>query len=154
MQNNSPPDDLGPKISPELAANIKRMVKQKIAEIEQPSGKPKGKTVVGKQKSWPKYFCGICQAMSREKYPVGVELMPKEKDCADCREMLDQGTIALFSPDGRYAFAYNSELASTLEQERIEAVKLGKEAPPVDRRCIGNAEMSALEEHIKSQQKN
>ncbi len=152
--NQPPPDDLGPKITPEFAAHIKRMVKDKIAEIEQPSGKPKGRTVVGKQKSWSKWFCGICQAMSREKYPVGVELMPKEKDCSDCREMLDQGTIALFSPDGRYAFAYNSGLASTLEQERIDAVKAGKEATPVDRKCIGNAEMSALEAHVKSQRNN
>lgn len=154
MNTPPPPDDLGPKISPELAASIKRMVKQKIAAIEQPAGKPKGKTVVGKHSAIPKYFCGICQSMSREKHPVGVEIMPKEKDCSDCRAMLDQGTIALFSPDGRYAFAYNSELASTLEQEWIDAVKAGKEAPPVDRKCIDNAEMDALEAHVKSQRNN
>jgi hypothetical protein len=154
MNSQPPPDDLGPKISPELAANIKRMVKQKIAAIDPKSVKPKGKTVVGKHSAIPCYFCGICDGLSKEKHPIGYEGLPKEKDCDECRSHLEQGMIAVRAPDGRYAFVYNTALAGELEQTSKDAVAAGKAATPLDRVVIGNQEFDLLVKRYQSVQQS
>lgn len=148
MNDDQPRHGPDPEALRRFLPTMKKFVDGKMAEL--PSGKPKGKTVVGKHSAQPISFCPICQAMSKEKHPVGVEIPLKEKDCAECRAELEQGKIALISPDGRYAFVFNDKLAGVLEQARLDAAAAGKALPPVDRTCIGNSEMNLLEAHVKA----
>lgn len=146
-----PPERTGPS-DETLKAFLPQL--KKFIEAHPVEGRihrPKGTPVVGKkQHAWPRFTCPICRSVSiSELNPVGIEKMPEDRDCDECRVYLEQGMIAIIAPDGRYSFVFSAPLASRLEKERLDAAKDGRAIPPLDRVIVSNADYDVIAEHVK-----
>lgn len=119
-------DPLAPKNLGRLRDNLVDYMHSHVA-------KPKGKTIVGKQKAQPKFLCNICGSLWGELNVVG-DTSLTSKTCDECQQELDKGQIALVCTDGRHAFVFSAHLVGLgqiikVSKETMDAVeKKAKEA--------------------------